>query len=58
MSPAIYEFISECEDYDDAIDTLEKLYITPKNEILARHLATKRQQPGESKCFKTSRKRL
>ena len=30
------------------MDMLEKLYIAPKNEILARHLATRRQQPGES----------
>ena len=49
VSPTIYEFISECEDYAKAIDMLEKLYIAPQNEILARHLlATRRQQPGES----------
>ena len=49
VSPAIYEFISESGNYKAAIDTLEKLYIAPKNEILARHLlATRRQQPGES----------
>jgi len=31
------------------MDMLEKPYIAPKNEILARHLlATRRQQPGES----------
>ena len=49
ISSSVYQFISECEDYDNAIDTLEKLYIVPKNEIFARHqLFTRRQQPGES----------
>ena len=49
VSSSVYEFISECVDFDTAIATLEALYIVPKNEVFARHLlATRNQQPGES----------
>ena len=47
--PSVYEYISECNDYDTAIETLEQLYMKPKNEVFARHiLATRRQGPRES----------
>ena len=49
VSPSIYDYISESKTYDEAIETLQSLYIKPKNEIFARHLlATRRQQAGES----------
>lgn len=49
VSPRVFESISECETYDDALKTLEALYVKPTNEVFARHtLATRRQQSGES----------
>lgn len=49
VSSSVYDYISECADYDTAIQTLESMYVVPKNEIFARHLlATRKQQPGES----------
>ena len=49
VSPKVFESISECTTYDDAVKTLEALYVKPTNEVFARHtLATRRQQPGES----------
>lgn len=49
ISPLVYEIISDCEDFESAINTLEGVYIKPPNEIFARHLlATRKQQPGES----------
>ena len=49
VSPSIFEFITECENYDTAMNTLETLFIVPRNEIFARHLlATRQQQSGET----------
>lgn len=49
VSPTVFEFISECADYDSAMKNLETLYVAPKNEIFARHiLATRKQQSGET----------
>lgn len=49
ISPRIYETISECNTYNDAISTLRAQYVKPTNEVFARHrLATRRQQVGES----------
>ena len=49
VNHAVFDFISECETYDTAIDVLERLYVKPKNEIFARHLlAQRKQKPGES----------
>ena len=49
LSPEDFEYIADCTDDDSAVETLESLYIIPKNEIFARHLlATRRQQAGES----------
>ena len=38
VSPVVFEFISECEQYEDAIKILNDLYDKPKNVIFARHL--------------------
>ena len=38
VSPNVFEFISDCNDFEDAIQTLTGLYDKPKNEIFARHL--------------------
>ena len=49
VSPRVYDYIAECETYDDAVSVLESLYVKPKNEIFARHLlATRKQEAGES----------
>ena len=49
VSPKVFECISECGNYDDALSILQALYVKPTNEVFARHsLATRRQQPGES----------
>lgn len=49
VSPRIYESISECSTYDDALTTLQSQFVKPTNEVFARHrLATRRQEPGES----------
>jgi hypothetical protein len=49
VTPKVFEVISDCTTYEDAVDALKGLYIKPKNEIFARHLlATRRQQTGES----------
>ena len=49
MSPVVFEFISECERYEDAIKILNDLYDKPKNVIFARHLlATCKQENGQS----------
>ena len=45
----VYQYIEESGNYETAIDTLETIFVKPKNEIYARHiLATRRQQAGES----------
>ena len=49
VTTPVYDFFSECEDFESAIETLESLYVVPKNVIFARHLlSTRKQQPGES----------
>ena len=49
IAPNVYQYISELETFKDAMDTLESLYVKPRNEVYARHcLATKRQHAGES----------
>lgn len=42
--PRVYEYIADCDDYDSAITTLEKMYVKPKNEVFARHLLSTRKQ--------------
>ena len=45
----VYEFIGDCSTYTSAIETLEKIYVKPVNEIFARYkLATCQQSEGES----------
>ena len=49
VSAVIFEFISDCNNYDTATTTLESLYLPPKNELLSRHLLTTRcQQSSEA----------
>ena len=48
VSSNVFEYISECTTYDQAITVLEELYNKPKNEIVARHLlATCKQELGQ-----------
>jgi len=45
----VYDFIEECETYDEAITALQNLYVRVPNEIFARHLlATTKQQQGQT----------
>ena len=45
----VYDFVSECQTYQAAVETLERLYVKPCNVIFARHLLmTCRQQPEQS----------
>ena len=49
ISPAIFTMIRDCDTFALAMDTLESVFVKPKNEIYARHcLATRRQAPGET----------
>ena len=44
LSPTLFEYISDCTDFDTAMQNLETLFVKPKNEIVARHLLTTRKQ--------------
>ena len=49
ISYQILKYLSECNTYDSAVETLNNFYIKPPNTIFAQHyLATHRQQPAES----------
>ena len=49
LTAPVYKIINDIDTYDDAIATLTKVYVKPKNEIFARHLlATAKQEAGES----------
>ncbi len=49
VSLSIFQYIEDCREYDEAIQTLQALFVKPRNEIFARHvLATRRQQPTET----------
>ena len=49
ISEDVYDYVSECHTYQEAIQTLERLYVKPYNIISARHLLmTCKQQPGQS----------
>ena len=49
VSPEVYEHISDCATYDNAISTLKNVYVKPVNKIFARYqLATLKQQGHES----------
>ena len=49
VSPSIFQHIEDCTDYETSIETLQVLFIKPKNEIFARHiLATCKQAPTET----------
>ena len=49
ISKDIYDYVSECCTYQEAIQTLERLYVKPCNIIFARHLLmTYKQQQEQS----------
>ena len=49
VSTDVYDFISDCENYDEAISVLNRLFIKPKNEVFARHvLSICRQETNEN----------
>lgn len=49
VSANVFRFINDEDSYDAALNILDSLYITKRNEIFARHcLASRSQQPGES----------
>ena len=48
LSPTVYDYVADCPDYDNAIDTLKNLYVKPANEVFARYLlSTAKQEPGQ-----------
>ena len=48
VSPTVFQYIEESDDYTAAIAILEALFVKPSNEIYARHLfATRRQRTNE-----------
>lgn len=49
LSADAFEFIEDCDTYENAIKVLEELFVKTPNEIFARHLlATRKQQKSES----------
>ena len=49
LSPSVYDYVSECESYDAAIEALKEVYVKPTNEVFTRHLlATRKQKAGET----------
>ena len=49
VSATVYSYIGDCPNFDEALETLRKIYIKPQNEIFARHvLSTREQHPSES----------
>ncbi|KAJ8887174.1 hypothetical protein PR048_013389 [Dryococelus australis] len=49
VSLAVYEHLSDCGTYDEAIAVLENIYVKPVSEVFGRHkLKTRSQEPGES----------
>ncbi|XP_068205370.1 uncharacterized protein [Palaemon carinicauda] len=44
VAPSVYDYISECETYENAEEVLTSLYVKPNNEIFARHLLATRRQ--------------
>ena len=46
---SVYDYIEDCNTYEEAIQTLNNIYVKPTNEIFARHLlSSRRQKPSES----------
>ena len=49
ISPEVFEYVSLCQSYNEAISILESTFVKPVNEVFARHkLLSRRQQPNES----------
>ena len=49
VSTDIYEYICECQTFDEAVAQLQKLFIKPRNEVFCRHLLSiARQENAEN----------
>ena len=49
VSNRVFEYIADCDSYDEAITVLRNLYKKAPNEVFTRHLlATAKQQPEET----------
>ena len=49
LSADVFEYVEECTNYEEVVDTLKKLYVKTPNKIFARHeLASRKQKSGES----------
>ena len=49
IAPSVFEYVSECKTYDEAINILNSTYVKVTNEIYARHkLSNRNQGSGES----------
>ena len=44
LSPEVYSYVEEIQDYDILITTLRQMYIKQKNNVYARHLLVSRKQ--------------
>ena len=44
LSPTVYEYISEENTYENALEILKKVYVKPANKVFARHLLSIRKQ--------------
>ncbi len=44
LSPAVFEYISEENTYESALENLKKVYVKPANIVFARHLLSIRKQ--------------
>ena len=38
VSPDVFEYISECNNYESAMQVLESMFVVPKNKLFARHM--------------------
>ena len=49
ISPEVFDIISDCANYTEALALLQATYVKQKNEIFARHkLRTCKQEPGQN----------
>jgi hypothetical protein len=49
LSSSVYKCIAECSTFQEAVTTLQNLYVQPKNSLFARHiLSIAKQQPEQT----------
>ncbi|XP_045104382.1 uncharacterized protein LOC123499915 [Portunus trituberculatus] len=48
VSPSVYSYIADCKTYDEAIKTLQAVFVKPTSEVFVRHQLATRKQGSES----------